>query len=344
MTYERVRDISEFDLIRRLEATLPATVRNPPSVQIGIGDDAAVVSISPGQQIVVTTDTLNEGVHFRLDWTDWTSLGYKALAVNLSDLAAMGATPVLATIALSLTGDELVTDLVDCYRGVGRCASFGQIAIAGGDITRTPGACSITITAIGETRHNRVLRRSSAAVGDLIWVTGTLGAAAAGLALLQMPANDRRRAATAADILRNALHQPVPRIGAGRTLAALGVHCAMDLSDGLSADLGKILAASHVDAEINLFDIPVSGAVHALFRDQALGLALNGGEDYELLFTAPDWMSTQIMEGLELNGVRGTIIGHITPRAGDAPRIVGNERHGSRSVVRPGGFDHFQPG
>ncbi len=342
MTERQVRDISEFALIRELESVLPAGVRSQPNIIMGIGDDAAIASVNPGQSIVVSTDTLNAGVHFRLDWTSWHDLGYKSLAVNLSDLAAMGATPILATINLSLNGSEEVEDLLDLYRGVGQCAEVGRIVIAGGDITRTLSDISISVTVIGETRGGRYMTRRAAVPGDCIWVTGEIGAAAAGLQLSLMPEDDPRKHATTADILRAALHLPVPRVIAGRTLAAFGVRCCMDLSDGLTADLLKMLRASNADAEINLGDLPVPAAVMALFRDDALDLALYGGEDYELLFTAPDWLSNQISEGLELNGVRATIIGQVLPRVGPDARIIGVQRHGARSIIRAGGFDHFQ--
>ena len=342
MTDQLVREISEFALISQLESVLPAGVRAAPNIIMGIGDDAAIATINPGQSMVVSTDTLNAGVHFRLDWTSWHDLGYKALAVNLSDLASMGATPIMATINLSLNGEERVEDLLALYRGIARCAELGRIVIAGGDVTRTLTDLSISVTAIGETRGGRFMTRRSAVPSDCIWVTGEIGAAAAGLALSRFPEDDPRKHATTADILRAALHLPVPRVSAGRTLAAFGVRCCMDLSDGLTADLMKILVASTVDAELNLGDLPIPAAVSALFRDEALDLALGGGEDYELLFTAPDWLSAQISEGLELTGVRATVIGSILPRVGPEPRIIGVQRHGARSIIRPGGFDHFQ--
>jgi len=236
---------------------------------------------------------------------------------------------------------ELVHDLTQMYPGLGQCAAAGRITIAGGDITRTTGPLSITVTVIGETRGGRYLTRKAAMPDDLIWVTGDIGAAAAGLALQQMALNDLRRMATTAELLMGALHRPVPRILAGRMLAAVGVRCAMDLSDGLTADLTKILDASGVDAELHLSDLPIPAAITSLFRDEALNLALNGGEDYELLFTAPGWLTRQIAEGLELNGTQATVIGQITPRAGFEPRIIGVQQHGSRHAIRPGGFDHF---
>ena len=341
MSAERVADISEFQLIGRLQSVLPERALRSDRLDIGIGDDAAVAKLSPGEQLVVSTDTLNEGVHFRFDWTSWRRLGHKALAVNLSDLAAMGATPLIATVSLALTGDELIADLEEMYRGMGQYAASNQTVIAGGDITRTTGPLSIAVTAIGETRNRRLLRRSAAQPNDLIWVTGTIGAAAAGLQLELLDSSDPRKHAATADSLRGALHEPLPRLNAGRALAAMGVRCAMDLSDGLTGDLYKILTSSHVDAELSLWEISVLAAVTGLFGSGAIDLALYGGEDYELLFTSPHFMANEISEGLELIGIHATVIGQIRSQFGAQPRITGIERHGKRHILVPRGFDHF---
>ena len=342
MTGELVRDISEFELIRRLTRALPERARTSPRVPVAIGDDAAVGTITPGGMLVVTTDTLNENVHFRFDWTNWEDLGHKAIAVNLSDLAGMGATPILLTVSLALAGDEQVSDLEHLYLGMGKLAAANQAVIAGGDITRTTGSVSIAVTAIGETNGPRLLRRDGARPDDLIWVTGYLGAAAAGLELELMADTDPRKRATTAKVLRNALHCPMPQCLAGRALAAIGIRCGMDLSDGLTGDLQKILDASGVDAELVLADLPIAAAVLALFRDQARELALHGGEDYELLFTTPVDYSTQIEEGIELLGIRATVIGQIYERAAAHSQMFGNEGHGVRQQLVPRGFDHFK--
>lgn len=343
MSAGRVRDISEFDLIRRLRDVLPEAARTSAAVVLPIGDDAAAAAVSSGELIVVTTDTLNDGIHFRLDWTGWEDLGHKALAVNLSDLAAMGATPILATVSLALTGDEAIADLEVMYRGMGRCAATFKCVIAGGDITHTPGPLSISVTAIGETTNGRLLRRDTAVAGDQIWVTGAIGAAAAGLALEQLPESDQRRTAATAPVLIEALHRPTPRIGAGQALARVGVRCAMDLSDGLAGDLRKILDASGVDAEIELGAVPVPAAVRALFREAALPLALHGGDDYELLFTAPVGLSAHVSKSLQGLGLTATAIGRITERRGPESTIVAVGENGSRSPVDPRGYDHFLP-
>ncbi|MCA9880064.1 MAG: thiamine-phosphate kinase, partial [Thermomicrobiales bacterium] len=281
MDERRVSDIGEFGLIALLAAALPPDVRQSEALQLGIGDDAAVWQPSPGATVVITTDSLVEEIHFRLDWTDWESLGHKALAVNISDLAAMGATPKLAVVTLGLRGSERVADLVALYAGMGDVAHRYGLVIAGGDIVRSPHGLALHITALGELLGGERLTRSGAQPGDIIAVTGTLGASAAGLQLLA-DADARRRAATA-DLLVQAHLRPEPRVALGQMLREQGATAAMDLSDGLLGDLPKILAASGVAAEIDLRDVPVAAAVRALFPEQWLTFATRGGEDYELL-------------------------------------------------------------
>ena len=259
----------------------------------------------------MTTDSLVEDVHFRRDWTDWESLGHKSLAVNVSDLAAMGAIPKLAVISLGLDGDERVGDLQALYRGLGALARRHGMAIAGGDIVRSPLGLILHVTALGETRGRRVLTRSGANAGDLIGVTGTLGASAAGLRLLGLDAADPRRRAATADQLIEAHLRPEPRVALGAALLENGATSAMDLSDGLLGDLPKILAASGVSARLDEGAIPVAAAVRALFPDEWIELALRGGEDYELLFTAPRRAWDAIEDAARQAGGTVTAIGEI---------------------------------
>jgi len=340
----RVRDIGEFGLIELLASSLPVDVLSASDLQLGIGDDAAVWQPSPGERVVVTTDSLTEHVHFRLDWTDWESLGHKSLAVNVSDLAAMGAIPKLALISLGLDGTELLGDLQRFYRGVGALARRHGMAIAGGDIVRSPQGLIVHVTALGETRGRRVLTRSGANPGDLIGVTGTLGASAAGLRLLGLGAEDpRRRAATSAQLVETHL-RPEPRVGLGVALLENGATSAMDLSDGLLGDLPKIIAASGVSASLDEGAVPVAAAVRALFPDEWLDLALRGGEDYELLFTAPVGSWDAIDLEVRKSGGSVTRIGEII--AGE-PEFQGIElvgHDGARRSVSLGAFDHFAEG
>jgi len=338
-----VGEIGEFGLIDALHAALPPAVVAAPALALGIGDDAAVWQPAAGESVVVTTDSLVEGIHFRLEWTDWVSLGHKTLAVNLSDLASMGAAPRLAVVTLALRGDERVADLLDLYRGLGRLAEATGTLVAGGDIVRSPQALAFHVTALGETRGGRVLRRDGARPGDVVAVSGALGAAAAGLALLALdPADPRRRAATA-ELLIAAHLRPRPRLALGELLLRNGASAAMDLSDGLMGDLPKLLAASGADAELEAEAIPIAAALRALFPDRSLALALRGGEDYELLFTTPPAMFPGIAEAATQQDITVTKVGVVAPREGEGPRVLLRGADGSVAPLVAGAFDHFPP-
>ena len=346
MTDERltVRDIGEFGLIERLSAALPPEVRTAGDVPVGIGDDAAVWRPDADEDVVITTDSLVEGIHFRLDWTDWESLGHKILAVNISDLAAMGAAPKLAVLTLGLGGDELVRDLEALYRGLGDLARWNSMTVAGGDIVRSPHGMAFHVTVLGQTRRRRALTRSGAQPGDRVGVTGTIGASAAGLWLLGLEDDDARRTAATADLLIAAHLRPEPRVALGAVLLERGATSAMDLSDGLAGDLPKILAASGVSARIDAGRLPVVAAVRALFPNDWLELALRGGEDYELLFTAPPHEWDAIASEASAIGGSVTAIGEIVPRAGTASTFEIVDVHGTRRLLQPGAFDHFGGG
>jgi thiamine-monophosphate kinase len=333
----RVHDIGEFGLIAELEAALPGPVRANERVDVGIGDDAAIWRPSDGLLSVITTDTLVEGNHFRRDWTDWRSLGHKMLAVNLSDVAAMGATAVLATVTLGLSGDERVADLQELYRGAGDLAEPHGVIVAGGDIVRSSGPLMISVTAIGE--GERLLTRAGARPGDRILVSGTLGASAAGLRLLADP--ERRAAATTADLLVAAHLRPNPRLALGRFLAGAGTTAAMDLSDGLLGDLPKILKASQARAAIDAQAVPVLPALRALFPDEWLDLALRGGEDYELLATVPADLVEGITREAAAIGATLTDIGEILPPDDDLPLLTMRDLDATVHPAASGAFDHF---
>ncbi len=337
---ERVRDISEFALIRRLRDALPDAVRSNENVSIGIGDDTAIWRPSPGESVLVTTDSLIDRIHFRTDWTSWEDLGWKSLAVNISDIAAMGGTPKLATVSLALTGNEIVDDLRALYRGMGEIATAEAVVLAGGDIVRAPHDFGIHVTVLGQTTHERALLRNGAQPRDAIAVTGTLGAAAAGLALLDLPEDDARRSAATAPLLIAAHTRPRPRVRAGQLALAHGVSAAMDLSDGLFGDLPKILAASGVDATIDLNALPVAAAIRALFPDGWLDLATRGGEDYELLLTIPPERFDGLRTALEEIDHTLTRIGEIDDRS-EHPTLSARMLDGKLAPVTPSAFDHF---
>jgi thiamine-monophosphate kinase len=249
---------------------------------VGIGDDAAVWQPSRSRRSVITTDALIEGVHFTRASMSAADVGHRALASNLSDVAAMGATPVLATIAFGIGPGTDEVWILDCYRGIAALAERATCAIAGGDIVRAP-AITISITVVGEVRPSNLKTRAGMRPGDVVAVTGPLGASRAGLALaVEGVADDGEPAA--AEALR-AFRTPEPRLAEGRWLgASRNVHAMMDVSDGLSTDLARLARASNAGAVIET--IPVAGAARAVAEragTDAERWALDGGEDFELL-------------------------------------------------------------
>ncbi len=313
-------EFSLIDLIRERCAIAREDVR------VGIGDDAAVLAVPPNHQLAVSTDTLVAGVHFPLD-TSPADIGWKSLAVNLSDLAAMGATPAWATLALTLADSDRrwIEEFCD---GFAALAGEFKLALVGGDTTRGP--LSITVTIHGFVAENSALLRSAARVGDGVFVTGTLGDAAAGLR--------RLASAPADDALVRRLHRPTPRIAQGLELRGRA-HACIDVSDGLVADLGHICAASGVGAEIDVDSLPASSALlSACERDERRALQLGGGDDYELCFTAPDAGASLLLNDLARSGCGATRIGRIV--AGSGVRVL--DASGVDIDVDVAGWDHFR--
>ncbi len=313
----------EFDLIARIRARAPRRA----DVVLGIGDDAAVLAVPHGRQLVVCTDTLNTGVHFPED-TAAEDIGWKALAVNLSDLAAMGAVPAWCTLSLSLPRDDagLADALVD---GLLALAAEHGVGLVGGDTTRGP--LSVCVTALGHVAPGGALRRDAARPGDSIWVSGTLGDAAAALAL-------RSRGETMPAALRGRLDRPSPRLALGQALIGLA-HACIDVSDGLLADLGHVLDASGVGAEIDVDALPASAALHAAVADVDARRALqsSGGDDYELCFTAPAAREALVRAAAAAAGVAVTRIGGIVAGRDSVCRTgVGEVWHPPRR-----GYAHF---
>jgi thiamine-monophosphate kinase len=335
-----VRETGEFGLIAALEAALPPAVRGSSELTIGIGDDCAVWQPPSGHAVIVTTDSLVEGIHFRIGWTDWERLGHKSLAVNLSDIASMGAEPGLAVVTLALRGTERVSDLEALYAGIGALALETNTLIAGGDIVASPGTTSIHVTLLGTAPTGHVLTRSGAKPGDVIAVSGQLGSSAAGLRLLQAGGMNAKRRAPAAEMLIDVHLRPQPQLALGRILLESGASAAMDLSDGLFGDLPKLLKASGVRARLHSDAIPVSDEVRALFPDDWFSFATRGGEDYQLLFTAPSRLWHSIDAAARLLGTSVSRIGEILPLSDDAPSIL-LETDGVERPIRAGAFDHF---
>lgn len=271
--------MNEFDLIEILKKS-PAGEpggRADDGLVIGIGDDAAVMEVPANRQLVVTTDSLVEGVHF-LPGTAAADLGYKALAVNLSDLAAMGAEPAWFLLAVTLPRLE-ESWLADFAAGMGELSREAGIRLAGGDVNCGP--LNLTVTACGLIERGRALTRSGARAGDLIAVSGPTGLAALALRQLQ-----RGEAVNPAAL--RALNRPRPRLALGRALVAVASSC-IDISDGLLADLNHVLEASGVGAELELSRLPAAEALPDMREEERWSLQLGGGDDYELCFTiAPD--------------------------------------------------------
>lgn len=318
--------MAEFEFIDRIRAR--ATTRG--DVLLGIGDDAALLRVPEGHDLVVSTDTLIAGRHFPDD-TGPSDIGWKALAANLSDLAAMGATPAWVSLALSLPQAD--ADWLDAFLdGFLELAQEHEVALIGGDTTRGP--LSITITAQGVVPAGTALRRSGARSGDEVWVTGTLGDAAGGLA-------QWRRGGAMSAKLRYRLDRPTPRVAAGLGLRGLAT-AAIDLSDGLVADLGHVLTASGVGAEIELGRLPTTRTLAEHFSDEAArwNLQLAGGDDYELCFTAPASAAFDIEQTLAACGTSATVIGRITAERGLQLRTP----EGEAFVPPASGFDHFGGG
>ena len=313
----------EFDLIARIQAR--AASRG--DVVLGIGDDAAILRVPAGRDLVVAMDTLNSGVQFPED-TAPADIGWKALAVNLSDLAAMAATPAWCTLSLSLPRSDAgwVDGFLDGFLAL---AAQHEVALVGGDTTRGPLSVCVAVHGLVEPRG--ALRRTGARVGDDVWVTGTLGDAAG--ALRQWQAGDGVDPA-----LRARLDRPAPRVSAGHAIAGIASAC-IDVSDGLLADLGHVCRASRVGALLDIDALPASGALRAAFdRDTLRTLQSAGGDDYELCFTAPKTARLAVESALLACDVPATRIGRITAEAGS---LLLRDASGAAWSPPRHGYEHF---
>ena len=339
----RIDELGEFALIARLTAGLPSRA----DVALGVGDDAALLNLSDfaaDSLLVATCDAQVERQHFTLGGATPEEIGHKALAVNLSDLAAMGAEPMWALVSLLLPRALDVATLDGVYAGLRSLAARYSVALVGGNVAVTDGPLAIDVTALGRVPRDQALTRAGGSPGDLVLVTGTLGAAAAGVLLqggdtrLDAVAGEAKAHAHAAQV------SPQPRVAEGRALAGSGVVTAMlDVSDGLAADLGHLCAASNAGAELDADVIPVDPAASdvaaALGRD-ALQLALEGGEDYELLFTVrPGGLELAVAVVAEAGGV-ARVIGRLT-EPGSGLRLRFADGRIEHLVAR--GWDHLRP-
>ena len=323
--------MGEFDLIRRHFRRDDATA--PAAVVLGIGDDCALLQPTPGHQLAISTDMLVEGRHFFAN-VDPEALGHKALAVNLSDLAAMGARPLGFTLALSLPQADDAW-LAAFARGLFALADAHACPLVGGDTTRGP--LNLCITVFGEVQPGRALRRDAARVGDDIYVSGRTGEAR--LALEWLLGTPWARAAVGPELpadLRDRLERPTPRLALGQALAGV-VHAALDLSDGLTGDLGHILAASGVGADLQVNALPVAPALATLAENQRLTCLLSGGDDYELLFTSPVSARDAVQAAARASETPVARIGTVSA----APGLRLLNRTGQAAEFRAKSFDHF---
>jgi thiamine-monophosphate kinase len=316
----------EFDLIARY------FIRNPKRAVLGIGDDCALVKVSPGCELAISTDTLVEGVHFFPN-ADAEKLGHKSLAVNLSDLAAMGAAPRYMTLALTLPSIDEAW-LAAFSRGFFALADEFDVELIGGDTTRGP--LSITLTVMGEIEAGRALRRDGAVAGDDIWVSGTLGGAA--LALMHMQAKIQLQPHIFSRV-EDRLHRPAPRIALGQTLLGAAT-AAIDISDGLVADLGHICERSKLSAVLERDRLPLAPSLMSARADLRDECALSGGDDYELCFTASFAARAEIEIAGAKCGVTVTRIGVMQiPDLNQLVKVI--DESGQDVSPIKSGFDHF---
>jgi thiamine-monophosphate kinase len=330
---------SEFELIARLAERLRPGVDGGDSVALGIGDDAAVTL--PAGAAVLTVDAVVDGVHFRREAAPLRSVGWKALAVTLSDLAAMGASPRHALVVLGVPGDLDLEGCLEVGDGLAAAASEHATALVGGDVTRAP-TLFATVTAVGEVSSaDDAVRRDGGRPGDALAVTGELGGAAAGLLLMERPGVAGSVGGETAAALRGRHLEPRPRLDAGVALARAGATAMIDLSDGLGGDCTQLAEASRVRAEIELGRVPIQAGVSEVASAAGLDpldLVAGGGEDYELLAALPAERVEDARDAADRAGTPLTVIGELSAGEGVGLRDPSGE---DREVT---GFDHLAGG
>ncbi|MGH2376658.1 MAG: thiamine-phosphate kinase [bacterium] len=328
MRHETVADLGEFGLLARLRERLASPY---------LGDDAAVLSVPSGRELLATVDVQVDGVHFLRDLMTAQQIGHRAIAVSVSDIAAMGGTPRYALLSLLLPASTEASWVEALYDGVRGELARWEMTTAGGNISQTSGPLVVDVTVLGDVDPALVLRRSGARPGDALLVTGDLGRAAAGLRLLHRCGAD----AGGSGPLVAAYCTPTPRVREGQALAhTRAVRAAMDLSDGLAADLGRLAEESGVGATIDAAALPISSDVRAAAGElgiDALDLALRGGEDFELLVAAAPEAEGTLAAAVAAVGTPLSRIGEVRPAA-DGLMLRGDD-----GTLRPlaGGWDHF---
>lgn len=340
---KKLKPMGELDLIEQIRRDFPSTKR----VTLGIGDDCAILRPPSGCEVLVTTDLTLEGRHFRRYSHPPESVGHRCLARGLSDLAAMGATPLAAFLSLALPGAMLAESsgrdwVARFFNGLRALAEMHRVPLAGGDTSESAGGKNALILAdivlVGSAPMGKALQRAGGAVGDALYVTGLLGGAAAELSALL---RRQRRVLKVDSTEGHPQLFPEPRLDVGEALLRRGLATAcIDISDGLSTDLAHICRASGVSAEIELTALPIHPLARKLDLKAALQAALHGGEDYELLFAE----SASVPMPVSLAGVPITRIGTLTRRRSGRPLMTTIAADGSRTELQAGGWEHFASG
>jgi thiamine-monophosphate kinase len=345
--------LDEFALIRLLTAgrghaagRLPGTPdkEEAQGVAVGIGDDAAVLNGQLGFQWVVSCDTMVRDVHFKPETMTYKNIGFKAMASNISDLAAMGAVPMFALIAISVPASVAEEDLKELYDGLYECAACFGVAVVGGDTTSCPRDLTVTVTAIGQVENGRALLRSAAREGDAVFITGPVGMSAAGLdLLLKRGGSAYDRAGLTDNQLRlvHAHQEPRPQVKAGRLLLTSGLGRALnDISDGLASEAWELAEASACSIELVEELLPVDKALLEYAGESTLDLMLNGGEDYQLVGTADGAAVKELADIFHREGLALHVIGRV--HAGkELPGVTLRKRNGSMIPVGKRGYNHF---
>ena len=328
-----VHELTERELVSRIQRRLSPA---PPWVAVGIGDDAAVVESERNRLEVVTVDAVVEGVHFDRRFTPPDAIGHRALAVNLSDLAAMGAAPRFALLSFLLPDDLPVDHFDAIVGGIASLAASERVTVVGGNLTRTPGPLAIDITATGTVKRRSVMTRGGARPGDFVYLTGSIGAAAAGLRML------RDGAIPLAESCVERYLRPAARLRAGLLLGRnRAASACVDLSDGLADGAARIAEASGVGMTIDASALPIDADARLLFDGlgvDAVSAAVGGGDDYELLFTVPPRMRGRLRSVIDRCAVPLTRIGVCTA---DGALLVGGAPDGLLTPL-PAGFTHFR--
>jgi thiamine-monophosphate kinase len=339
----KVSELGERALLARIRARLP---KPPATVVVGVGDDAAVVRGPRNARTVLTTDALIEGVHFDRAFSAPSDIGYKALAVNLSDLAAMGATPAWALLSLALPGGTAVEDVEALVDGLVGLASAQSVALIGGNLTSSPGPLVVDVTAVGTVHPRRVLLRDAGRPGDELYLSGTIGGGAVGLEILRTAGNGDTggRGFSAADSADGAVRRylrPEPRVKLGRAIAqARAARAAMDLSDGLADAVTQIAAASGCGVEVDAAALPIDDGARQWWdarNEDSIVRALSGGDDYELVVALPSkWRGRLRHATRKVATPPLTRIGVLTGTRDEYVLV----REGRKERL-PGGFEHW---